>query len=343
MFRLPFASWPSRANSPDAGSTRLSIARASVDLPQPDSPTTPRISPWRHSNETPSTARATLALDAELHRQVANLHQGLGIHSATSAAVTAGAAISGHSLQGAKWHAAACPGPTSRSAGSSKQRSAAYGQRGRKRQPSGRLARVGRATRDRRREAALAADHRQRLEQPLRVRVLRGVEDGAHRAGLDDPARVHDRDPVAGLGEHAEVVRDQDQRQPELLAQALEQLQHLRLHDHVERGRRLVGDHQRRPAGQREGDHHPLALAAGELVGVAAPERRRQPDGLEQLVDPPAHLVRARRAARAGGSPRRSGPRPAAPGRASSSRPGRRARCGASGRSASRSRSAGRG
>ncbi len=39
--------------------------------------------------------------DAELHRQVANLHQGLGIHSATSVAVTAGAVISGHSVQGA--------------------------------------------------------------------------------------------------------------------------------------------------------------------------------------------------------------------------------------------------
>ena len=37
-----------------------------------------------------------------------------------------------------------------------------------------------------------------------------------HRARLDDPPRVHDRDPVAGLGQHAEVVRDQDQRQPEL-------------------------------------------------------------------------------------------------------------------------------
>src|SRR4029079_2574431 len=41
--------------------------------------------------------------DAELHRQVANLHQGLGggVHSATSEAATAGATISGHSLQGA--------------------------------------------------------------------------------------------------------------------------------------------------------------------------------------------------------------------------------------------------
>ena len=34
-----------------------------------------------------------------------------------------------------------------------------------------------------------------------------------------------------------------------------------------------------------ERDHHPLALAARELVGVAAPERLGQPDRLQQLVD----------------------------------------------------------
>ena len=41
------------------------------------------------------------ALDAELHRQVANLHQNLAAHSLTSEAVAAGSATSGHSLQGA--------------------------------------------------------------------------------------------------------------------------------------------------------------------------------------------------------------------------------------------------
>ena len=84
----------------------------------------------------------------------------------------------------------------------------------------------------------------------------------------------------------AEVVADQDQRQPELRAQALEQLEDLRLHHHVERGRRLVGDHQRRPARERQRDHHPLALAARELVRVAAPSPRGSPTVLEQLGDP---------------------------------------------------------
>ena len=236
-----------------------------------------------------------LAVDAELDRQVADLHQGRGCrggHPLTSVVVTAGSSICGHSLHGAKWHAAAWPAATSRRAGSVEAAVGGVRAAGSEATALGQVARIRRATRDRRRQAAHAADHRQRVEQPLGVGVLRGVEDGAHRADLDDPARVHHRDPVAGLGEHPEVVGDQDQRQPKLLAQALEQLQNLRLHDHVERGRRLVGDHERRAAGQGERDHHPLALTAGELVGVTATDRGGQPDGLEQLVDALADLVR---------------------------------------------------
>src|SRR5207244_1065699 len=36
--------------------------RPTVDLPHPDSPTSPRVSPWKISNETPSTARTTSSL-----------------------------------------------------------------------------------------------------------------------------------------------------------------------------------------------------------------------------------------------------------------------------------------
>ena len=91
-------------------------------------------------------------------------------------------------------------------------------------------------------------------------------------------------------------MADQDQREPELGPQPLEQLEDLRLHDDVERRRRLVGDHQRGPAGERERDHHALALAAGELVRVGAGDARRQPDRAEQLGD--ARLDVARLGAR---------------------------------------------
>jgi hypothetical protein len=63
-------------------------------------------------------------------------------------------------------------------------------------------------------------------------------------------------------------VGDQDHRRPGLDQQRLQQVQDLRLDRDVQRGGRLVGDDQRGPAGDGHGDHHPLAHAAGELVGV---------------------------------------------------------------------------
>src|SRR3546814_17068634 len=52
--------------------------------------------------------------------------------------------------------------------------------------------------------------------------------------------------------------------------------QHLRLNGDIERGGRLVRQQQLRPAGQRHGDHHPLAHAAGELVRVVVQALARQ-------------------------------------------------------------------
>jgi hypothetical protein len=57
-------------------------------------------------------------------------------------------------------------------------------------------------------------------------------------------------------------VGDEEERHAELLLEVLQQLQDLGLDDHVERAGGLVG--------QRHRDHHPLALAAGELVGIGA-------------------------------------------------------------------------
>ena len=51
---------------------------------------------------------------------------------------------------------------------------------------------------------------------------------------------------------------------------SFKQLQDLRLHRDVERRGRLVGDQQIGLVGERHGDHHALALAAGKLVRIAA-------------------------------------------------------------------------
>ena len=87
---------------------------------------------------------------------------------------------------------------------------------------------------------------------------------------LDDLARLHHRDPVGDVGDDTEVVRDEHDAQVLHFAQPLELPEDLCLHGHVERGRRLVGEQHLRA--QREGhrDHHALAHAAGELVGIGA-------------------------------------------------------------------------
>ena len=95
-------------------------------------------------------------------------------------------------------------------------------------------------------------------------------EDRLGLAGLDDLALEHHADPVGDALDDAEIVGDEQQRHAEALLQVGEQRQDLRLHRHVEGGGRLVGHQQVRLAGERHGDHHPLALAAGELVRVGA-------------------------------------------------------------------------
>ena len=85
-------------------------------------------------------------------------------------------------------------------------------------------------------------------------------------------------------------MRDQEQGQPQVAPQLLEELQDLPLRHHVERRRRLVADHQLGPARERERDHHALAHAAGELVRVLLPAGARDADALEQLADTCARI-----------------------------------------------------
>ena len=148
-----------------------------------------------------------------------------------------------------------------------------YGQRGWKEHPPGRCDQRRRAPGDRHELlVARRVQPRDRAQQPPRVRVLRARVEDAHLVrALDDPAGVHDGDVVGHLGHHAEVVGDDHDRGVELALQPLDQLEDLRLHGHVERGRGLVGDQQLRVVGQRHGDHRALAHAAGELVRVGRP------------------------------------------------------------------------
>ncbi len=67
---------------------------------------------------------------------------------------------------------------------------------------------------------------------------------------------------------HRKVVGDHHVGEPELLLQPLQQVDHLRLHRHVEGRDGFVGDHQIGVENHGPGDADALPLAARELVGV---------------------------------------------------------------------------
>ena len=135
---------------------------------------------------------------------------------------------------------------------------------------------------------------REGTEEPLRVGVDRVPEDLRRGRGLDDLARVHDRDPVAELDHQREVVRDEQDREADLRLELLDLRQDLALHDDVERGRRLVHDHQLGAKRERHRDDDALPHPARELVRVGAEPVRVDADEVEQFGRPigaPARLV----------------------------------------------------
>ena len=171
--------WPMNTTGPSDEISRR-IARPSVVLPEPDSPTTPSVSPLRTSMLMPSTAlmwpttlRSTPRLIGKPHLQIV----------------------------GRDHH---------------------------------------RRVRPRRRRIGLRLGG----EQRARIRMLGRGEHALDRALLDDLALLHHADPVGELAHDAEVVGDEQHRHAEPRLRVLEQLQDLRLHRHVERGGRLVGDQQ---------------------------------------------------------------------------------------------------
>ena len=99
---------------------------------------------------------------------------------------------------------------------------------------------------------------------------------------------MHHRDPVADLLDQRQVVGDEQVGQAQLAAQPLEQVQHLRLDQHVERGHRLVADHEGRVAARSPGRWPPAGTArrTARAAGACAYTDGSRPDQVEQLVDP---------------------------------------------------------
>jgi len=118
--------------------------------------------------------------------------------------------------------------------------------------------------------AGLHVEMRHRREQRLEIGMLWLSEDVGDGARFHDLTAIDDDDLIRDIGDDAEIMGDDQDRHVELLLQLLEELQDLRLDGDIERGGRLVGDEQRRPADERHGDHGALTQAARQLERVHA-------------------------------------------------------------------------
>ena len=281
---------------------RRSTRRPVVDLPDPLSPTRPRISPRPMSKSTPSTARTCPTvrrirpfLTGKTFSRSAYPQQRRGRRRCGSPV------IAWPPVARSAWRMQRTLRPSS----SRLER----GRRGRarldrvraagwNRQPIGNRLGIGTVPAIMRSRSPFGDRLRHRVEQPDAVRVAGRGEEVVDRRLLDDLAGVHHRHLVAHVGDHAEVVGHEDDRHAELVLQLAQELEDLALDRHVERGGGLVGDEQPRRADQRHRDHHPLAHPAREVVRV--------------LADAPSAVPGSRRG---GASPRRASAPP------SSSRP----------------------
>jgi hypothetical protein len=147
---------------------------------------------------------------------------------------------------------------------------------------------------DRARDVALQQDalaldlgvgDRHRGEQRLGVGVARVRVEVLRGRDLDDLAEVHHGDARADVLDDRQVVGDEQVREVELLLEVLEEVDHLRLDRHVQRGDGLVADDELGADGEGPCDADALPLPARELVRVAPHVIRVETHRLEEVGD----------------------------------------------------------
>ena len=107
-----------------------------------------------------------------------------------------------------------------------------------------------------------------RTKETACIRMAGAFENPVDRPLFHNRARVHHVHSIAKVSHDAEVVGDEKDRCSVLPPNLSHQLQHLRLHGHIERRGRLVGDQQLWLKAQAHGDHGALLHAAGKLMWV---------------------------------------------------------------------------
>jgi hypothetical protein len=115
---------------------------------------------------------------------------------------------------------------------------------------------------------------RRRLEEALGGAARRR----ARRRLFEHATGMQHTQPVADLGDDAEIMGDEEEGCARLALQLADETEDLALDGDVERGGRLVGDDEARAAGEGHGDQHALAHAAGQLEGILGEDAVRLPD-----------------------------------------------------------------
>src|SRR5262252_313748 len=311
------SSWPLNTTRPAVAGWSWVMTRASVDLPQPDSPTSPSVSPLRTSKLTPSTARTTSPpapptgkyLYTSSTRRMTGSMAGCALVPADASTaigrllevraglqLLCGLAGDGDRLQLLRRLLGHVPHqhpaarhlvlPDLRERGLL-LRAAVLAERAAGVELAARRQadQVRRQTRDADQpSAADRVDTGHGAEQRPRVRMLRALEYLPDRAFLDDPTGVHHDHAGADAGDQRHVVSDEHDRGAQLAVELLEQRDDLRLDGHVQGRGGLVRDQQAGLVGQTHRDHRPLTHAARELVRVVLlpPLGRRDADPVQQ-------------------------------------------------------------
>jgi len=106
-------------------------------------------------------------------------------------------------------------------------------------------------------------------EQSLGIGVERIAEDILGLTVLNKIAQIHNADGIGDMLNNAQVVGDEEIGEVTLFLQFLQQVDDLSLDRNVQSGNRLIAYDELRVESQSTGNAYTLALATGELVGIA--------------------------------------------------------------------------
>ena len=102
---------------------------------------------------------------------------------------------------------------------------------------------------------------------------------------LDQLPQIHHDHLITEMFDYFEVVADEHQREAELFPKVHQQIEHLRLHRHVQRRNWFIGNDELRFHRQRPRDIQSLPLAAGKFMRKTISNFRAQLHRFEEFID----------------------------------------------------------